>query len=477
MAVSEHRKQVKNVQKRIYRAQDMGYVFSDEFKQSINGLSTETLLAYDSDFVRSQAINFHEKGQLVKPGKPNPVKANMPGPKKTSAEATKVEAKKATNATNKSVQPKQTTAQSASKAKQTAKPNLDTEPQKTVKRPQTEKKRRELHRIRQQISDAEKRGYIFEDTLKDALSSWNTNRLKKFTNEKVYAASKFKFGDEVVTGTKGSQIERSRRSKKAADTMYGKEKGDYNAWVLLTFFKDTIKKGVYAFLDKLPRKIDTHKKWWQFWLVDPVAEELRRKGYRGEAFKKERERILKEITDEIDRERWEREWKQDTADYEDFLRNKIEKDKISDEQDRIDKELGRYEKEGGLYAEDNDYDYLRDPISEAEVIYSNFMEMMEDTGTLGYEYLHDLFNDETNRYGQDAVLKALSQMSEDEIKELQTVVYYKEYGMSGSEVHRILRKFGEAIKGAAFTKSEAKQLGNRFDKMDDDWLYFANTTW
>lgn len=484
MAVSEHRKQVKNVQKRIYRAQDMGYVFSDEFKQSINGLSTETLLTYDSDFVRSQAINFHEKGQLVKPGKPNPVKANMPEPKKTSAKATKVEAKKATNATNKSVQPKQTTAQSASKAKQTAKPNLDTEPQKTVKRPQTEKKRRELDRIRKQIARAEQRGYVFPQSLKDALSSWDTNRLKRFTNEKVYATGRYKIVDEVTTGTKGSQIERSVRSKKASDTRLGKDKPDYKAWAMLTFFKNSIKKGVHDFLDKLPRKIDTHKKWWQFWLVDPVAEELRRKGLRGHELKKERERILKEITDEVDRERWEKEWQQANAEYEEFLKRKIKTDELWDEQDRIDRELGRENSDVYLNNE-GDLGLSEEPelpaldtgglptLNEGDIMYYAILNMIDEYGTPAAEYLRTMLKNEIERYGLPAVLQAFANMGQDEVADLQQSLKYKQNGMSGSDVNRTFKRLGEAIKGSAFTLWEAKQIGTAQDKMDDGGIFYS----
>lgn len=484
MAVSEHRKQVKNVQKRIYRAQDIGYVFSDEFKQSINGLSTEVLLTYDSDFVRSQAINFHQKGQLVKPGKANPVRANMPEPKKTSAKATKVEAKKATNATNKSAQPKQTATQSATKAKQTAKPNLDTEQPKPKNYAQTEKKKRELHRIRNQIYEAEKRGYEFPQSLKDSLSSWNTNRLKRFTKEKVYKTAKFKFADEVVTGTKGSQIERSRRSKKGADTRYGKPKADYNAWVMLTFFKDKIKNGIHAFLDKLPRKIDTHKKWWEFWLVDPVAEELRRKGFRGHELKKERERILKEITEEVDRDRWEKQWKQDQAEYEEFLHRKIKTDELWDEQDRIDRELGR-ENSDVYMNNEGDLGLSEEPelpaldtgglptLNEGDIMYYAILNMIDEYGTPVAEYLRTMLKNEIERYGLPAVLQAFANMGQDEVADLQQSLKYKQTGMSGSDVNRTFKRLGEAIKGSAFTLWEAKQIGTAQDKMDDGGIFYS----
>lgn len=483
MAVSEHRKQVKNVQKRIYRAQDQGYVFSESFKKSINGLTTEELLKLTPDVVRSKAINAPKSTKTKEP-KVNPVKANMPEPGKQSASATKTATKNISQATNKSAQPAK-----PKSTKTVAKP----EPETVKRKPYTERKREELARIRNSIRKKEKRGYVFADTLKESLASWDTNRLRRFTEEKIVQAAKYKGSlnptDKAISGMKARDIERSTRSKKGRDTQLGQRKEDeaYKGWAALRFFKDTIKNAVKSafkgILEK--RKVDTHKKWWEFWLVDPVAEELKKKGLRGEEFKKEREKILKEITEEVDRERAEKKWREETAEYEDFLRHKIETDKLWEEQERIDKELGRLKDgtprpvaalPGPALPALPESDTNLPMISESDIIYQGLLDMIDELGTQGSAYLKEMLANEIARYGLEAVLKALSEMTPEQISDLQVAAKYKPNSdTAGSEVNRVLKNFGEAIKGAAFSLYEAKQIGMIQDEVDEEAPFWSET--
>lgn len=85
----------------------------------------------------------------------------------------------------------------------------------------TEKRRKQLKRIRQFISRAEKRGYRFPTGFRESLSELSTQKLKSFTPEKLYskfATAILEKTGEVVSGIQRRAEERSESAKKAART-------------------------------------------------------------------------------------------------------------------------------------------------------------------------------------------------------------------------------------------------------------------
>ena len=82
----------------------------------------------------------------------------------------------------------------------------------------TRKRRKELNRVRSFIRRAEKRGYIFDETFKAAISNKTTRALQMLTPRKLYEAAQFTIGEELVPGLRGRQIERERAAKLGAMT-------------------------------------------------------------------------------------------------------------------------------------------------------------------------------------------------------------------------------------------------------------------
>lgn len=85
----------------------------------------------------------------------------------------------------------------------------------------TEKRRKQLKRIRQFISRAEKRGYRFPTGFRESLTELSTQKLKTFTPEKLYtqfATAILEKTGEVVAGIERRAEERSEAAIKAART-------------------------------------------------------------------------------------------------------------------------------------------------------------------------------------------------------------------------------------------------------------------
>ena len=85
--------------------------------------------------------------------------------------------------------------------------------------------RKERNRILQFIRRAEKRGYQFDESVKpsipDKISTRDVERLKRKTPEKLYKKAVYggeaSYG-EIVKGTKGLQLERKAKAKRASET-------------------------------------------------------------------------------------------------------------------------------------------------------------------------------------------------------------------------------------------------------------------
>ena len=167
-----------------------------------------------------------------------------------------------------------------------------------------------------------------------------------------------------------------------------------------------------------------------------------------------------------------------------FLHEKIETDKLWDEQEKIDRELGRESTDVYLNNE-GDLGLSQGPelpaidtgglptINEGDIMYYAILNMIDEYGTPAAEYLRTMLRNEIERYGLPAVLQAFANMGQDEVADLQQSLKYKETGASGSDVNRTFRRLGEAIKGAAFTQWEAKQIGTAQDKMDDGTIFYS----
>lgn len=81
-------------------------------------------------------------------------------------------------------------------------------------------KQRELRRVRQLISRAEKRGYRWVPEFKEELSSLSWQKLRTYTPEKLYQkATALSETGKVIAGTERRKEERSQASLKAAETV------------------------------------------------------------------------------------------------------------------------------------------------------------------------------------------------------------------------------------------------------------------
>ena len=84
----------------------------------------------------------------------------------------------------------------------------------------TSKKRKQLKRIRQFISRAEKRGYRFDTEFKNQLTEFSTLKLKNLTPKKLYEKSQAISEEtgKVITGTERRKEERKEVAQKAQET-------------------------------------------------------------------------------------------------------------------------------------------------------------------------------------------------------------------------------------------------------------------
>ena len=81
-------------------------------------------------------------------------------------------------------------------------------------------KQRELRRVRQLISRAEKRGYRWVPEFKEELSSLSWQKLRTYTPEKLYQkATALSETGKVIVGTERRKEERYQASLKAAETV------------------------------------------------------------------------------------------------------------------------------------------------------------------------------------------------------------------------------------------------------------------
>ena len=84
---------------------------------------------------------------------------------------------------------------------------------------QTSAHAKQLKRVRQFISRAEKRGYRFTDAFKDSLKEASTRKLKSYKPEKLYSlATALSETGEIISGTEARKLERSISAKKSAET-------------------------------------------------------------------------------------------------------------------------------------------------------------------------------------------------------------------------------------------------------------------
>lgn len=132
---------------------------------------------------------------------------------------------------------------------------------------QTPKKRRELSRIRRFISRAEKRGFRFQEELKQGLAGMSTQKLKGLTAEKLYkqATAISEETGKRVSGTERRKEERRKAGKMAAETR--------------RFRRELPRKGELI-LDKMNRLIDSYNTQGAQYMRNLLAQEVRKFGRR-----------------------------------------------------------------------------------------------------------------------------------------------------------------------------------------------------
>lgn len=109
-----------------------------------------------------------------------------------------------------------------------------------------------------------------------------------------------------------------------------------------------------------------------------------------------------------------------------------------------------------------------------EARYKNLQGLISQFSTEGREYLNNLLNSEVKNYGEDAVMQAISEMSEEMISGIQQVLYYlakpsedasATHYITPNETHRRLKDFADFITGTIPEKDRAKEIGRIMDTM------------
>lgn len=163
-----HKKELKRVRQFIRRAEQRGYLFSDELKDDLYGYSTQKLkgLTPSKLYSMSRYVD-RETGEIF---------------------------------------------EWSERRKQTSLPGRI--------KAQTDAHEREYKRVRGFINRAEKRGYRFSDELKHDLYGYSTQKLKGFTPKKLYEQATAIDEDtgEILTGTQRRAQERSISAKLGAFT-------------------------------------------------------------------------------------------------------------------------------------------------------------------------------------------------------------------------------------------------------------------
>lgn len=101
---------------------------------------------------------------------------------------------------------------------------------------------------------------------------------------------------------------------------------------------------------------------------------------------------------------------------------------------------------------------------EGQIVYDNIAEMIDDYPTEGSRALKDILKSEMNKYGRDAVIRAMAQAPDDFIANARTIIYYEK---DKDKIHSAITDFVHVITGTLPTAEEAKQIGETMDTMTD----------
>ena len=270
---------------------------------------------------------------------------------------------------------------------------------------QSEIRKRELHRIRSWISSHEKRGYYVPGELRESLPSLSTQKLKALTSDKLY---------DMVTYL----------------TPEGEEKGG--------------KQGRYIERQERAQKAVATRK---------ANKASARKFYGG---------------DDVDKpEKGTGGFKVEQP----TMKSAPQADETDTDGFTVDTALGKINPKTGEY---ENGDVFINPktgkfIDAGEIILNNLWSLIDQYPTAGAKYLTNLLNSEIRQYGESKVKKALAQMPDYVIKQVQEVVHYigkyidEDGNDTGDATHQTLNDFAEMLKGTILTLDEAKEVGETTD--------------
>ena len=126
----------------------------------------------------------------------------------------------------------------------------------------TQKRKKQLARVRRFIARAKKRGYQFREDLISSLPELSTQKLKSLTPKKLYEqATSKKYGVEL-TGTRTRELERSLSAKRGAETRkrhYQQENKQEQYSEEPTSFEDTVLRNRESEIEEV--LAGTHKQW------------------------------------------------------------------------------------------------------------------------------------------------------------------------------------------------------------------------
>lgn len=159
----------------------------------------------------------------------------------------------------------------------------------------------------------------------------------------------------------------------------------------------------------------------------------------------------------------------DTNAHDRDLDAEVEKARERDRRNRelIDR-LNRSEAERGATENIHDVDwYMEHAPRLTDIVLGNVEDLINSYGTVGSHYLKKMLDEEIQRFGRDAVAKAMNEMPEYYIDEAQNILFYAP-GTDKMSEHRALRAMATMIKSSCLSQQENQDLMEAADE-DAGW--------
>ena len=111
------------------------------------------------------------------------------------------------------------------------------------------------------------------------------------------------------------------------------------------------------------------------------------------------------------------------------------------------------------------------PPLEGELIFDNLQKKIDATSSKGADILEYVLTHEIEKYGRDAVTKALAEIPQEYIERVEKVLHYSDD--SKVATHRTVKNLAEMIKSRILEDNELKDLTEAVDDLEEEGLYLG----